>query len=222
MLRFTHFRSNRDAPDFYRDYLTTRPEEINRKLPLEQVRFVVWDTETTGLNPQQDRILSVGAVEVRNANIQVGPAFNCMVFQPQPHWRETEIQVHGILPGHPEAIREGEAMQRFLPFVGNAILVGHHVGFDIQIVNSTLARLGAGTLRNRRIDTAQLAQRLRPSGYWTQPREYSLDNLAKQYNIPLSDRHTALGDAYITALLFLKLLARLRERGLKTLGDLLR
>lgn len=222
MLRFTHFRSNRDAPDFYRQYLTTRPGELNRKLVIEQARFVVWDTETTGLNPQQDRILSIGAVEVKDNRLAVGPAFQCMVFQPEPHWREQEIRVHGILPGHPEAIREQEAMERLLPFLGDAILVGHHVGFDVQIVNSTLSRLGAGPLRNRCIDTALLAQRLRPSGYWTQPAEYSLDSLAKQYTIPLSDRHTALGDAYITALLFLKLRSRLRERGVRTLGDLLR
>jgi len=102
------------------------------------------------------------------------------------------------------------------------VLVGHHLRFDISILNEALKKRHAGKLRNPLIDTRDLALRVEKGrgGHDDQPGNYSLDALCQRYHIPGSDRHTAAGDAYITAILLLKLLGRLRKRGVIKLGEI--
>jgi len=78
-------------------------------------------------------------------------------------------------------------------------------------------------LKNKYLDTAKLAIRvehLHPTQL-LKPSDYTLDALCNRYKIPMHDRHTAAGDALLTSLLSLKLLSKLKKRGVKTLGDLL-
>ncbi|MEM6319366.1 MAG: 3'-5' exonuclease [Bacteroidota bacterium] len=102
----------------------------------------------------------------------------------------------------------------------NSIIVGHHISFDIAILNQAL-RLHFGLqLRNRTLDTGWLAKRIEnPNIIGFNP--IPLDQLCEQHQIPSGQRHMAAGDAYITSLLFLKLLGQLERRGVRRLGDLL-
>ena len=217
------FSNDRSYAPYYLAHKALLAAPLPLTTPVEQLRFVVFDTETTGLNPRKDRLLSIGAVTVLGGDIPLDQTFDREVGQQQlrPSTGEA-IAVHGILPHHATMAQpEEEVIRDFLGFLGDAVLVAHHVKFDVMMIEQALKKYGGGPLLNRRIDTVQLAQRAQRAGQGT-TRAYKLDALAKQYDIPLHDRHTAAGDAYITAVLLLKLLHRLRHRGVHTLRDLLR
>ncbi len=205
---------------YYEDYRRRVKSKANWRTPIEALRFVVFDTETTGLNPRTDVLLSIGAVEVQQQQIQVDRIFDCQIHREASiHQKAETIEVHGILPGVQESDwPERQAVEAFLDFLGDGILVAHHVAFDVQMIEKSLAQHQGGKLYNHLLDTAALAKELSRGG----PKAFDLDSLGRRYGIPLQDRHTATGDAYITAVLLLKLLNRLKKRRVATLGDLLR
>ncbi len=210
-------------PDYWQTYAASFKTGFDKNAKIGNVRFVVLDTETTGLNPKTDRMLSVGAIAVENWQINIPDRFEKFLHQTLSPGK-SDIEIHGILPVEKtEMVEEGLVIQQLLAYLGNAVLVGHHLRFDMEILNRALFRLNLPNLKNKMIDTHDLALRLNPPpGRIAQPGHYTLDSLCSQYNIPLSDRHTAAGDAFLTAVLFLKLLARLEKRGVKTLAQLLK
>lgn len=212
-----------EQPSFWRDYLLAFKPGFDPKCPIQEAGFVVFDTETTGLDPSRDQLLAIGAIPVRNWRIQVADAFECTI-TPNQNAAGASIPIHGILPKiHPDNLPETEAVKQFIRLAGNQILVGHHIGFDVAMINKSLQPLTGGKLKNKMLDTGHLARRVNPvSGPLYPSSPADLDELCRQYHIRPSDRHTAAGDAMITATLFLKLLARLRNRGVHTIGDLLR
>ncbi|MEN0005220.1 MAG: 3'-5' exonuclease [Bacteroidota bacterium] len=211
------------VPSFWLQYLEKCTEAAShRKLPIEQGDFVVLDTETTGLLLKKDRILSIGAIRVRNSEMDLSQSYECFINQGVPVKQDT-IAVHGILPGTKSTnIEEQEAIEQFVNFLGGAVIVGHHIAFDIEMINHALKRMGLPKLRNKSLDTGTLAQRLEWKTSLQPADEYSLDKICKKFDIRLHDRHTAMGDAYITAILFQKLIWRLQQRGVKTMRDLLK
>ena len=210
-----------DYPEFWRDYLLSFDEASKKKTPIEKVCFVVLDKETTGLDIKKDRILSIGAVKVQNWQIDLSQRLDCYVQQSYSPVRET-VAVHGILPGaNGNGVDEIEAVKHFVEYCHNSVLVGHHVAFDITMINQVLKGMIGQKLANKRLDTATLASRVSEKKAYEQPGTFGLDTLCKLYNVPMSDRHTAAGDAFITAMLLMKLLARLKKRGVRTLGGLL-
>jgi len=85
--------------------------------------------------------------------------------------------------------------------------------FDIGMLNSALLRNGLPKLKNTVIDTGVIYRKTLMKSYLVQPKtNYTLDELAEKFAISKKDRHTALGDAYITAVAFLKIVSRLREK----------
>ncbi|MCP9235021.1 PolC-type DNA polymerase III [Lewinella sp. JB7] len=198
-------------PDWYCHY---RQRTANPPAPLSAVSslsIVVLDAETTGLDVRVDRILCLGALRVHGNSISLGEKFEAYLPTPPGCDAKPAVSIHGIIPNSHRYsyVEEPKLLADLLEYLGDSIIVGHHIGFDIEMINRSLLRNGAAPLVNRVIDTGILAKRLRPSGYWTPENDYSLDALARRYRIPLSDRHTALGDCYITAVLWLKLLTRL-------------
>ena len=183
--------------------------------PLRDLRIVVLDCETTGLDKRRDAILSVGALSVTGNVISTEDHFEGYVdTTPWQGKGGASIIVHGILPRSKRYhyLSEPELLTNLSDYIGDSWIVGHHIGFDMDMIGRALEKHDLPPLKNRVVDTVRLAQRLRPSGYWSPPDDYTLDTLARRYRIPLSDRHTALGDCYITAVLWLKLCARLAER----------
>ncbi|MEZ4957797.1 MAG: 3'-5' exonuclease [Saprospiraceae bacterium] len=216
-------KPNFQAPE-YQAYLAHFSKKLDLYKPVSGARFVVLDTETTGLDVKNDRILSLAALEINGANISVKNRLECFVKQDAYQPKES-IAVHGILPNQTsQGISEKEMLTALLAFLGNAILVGHHISFDIAIINECMLREMGGPLKNTVLDTGRLARRLEDpfNIKHLNQKEYSLDSLCQKYQIEMGKRHTAAGDAFITALLFLKLLGRLEQKGVKTLKDLLR
>jgi len=142
-------------------YLERMAESNRRHLPLEQVRFVVLDTETSGLNPRKDLLLSIGAVAIRHLEIVIEDSFEAIIAHKQQFLPQESISIHGL---RPRDIREGETaeavLRRWLQYVGHSVLVGQHIAFDRSIISAALHRLWGIRLYNPAIDTAHLAMRI--------------------------------------------------------------
>jgi DNA polymerase-3 subunit epsilon len=203
-------------PKFWQEYLAHFT--ASKKPDLQSVRFVVFDTETTGLNPKEDRVLSIGCVGIKAARIKVADQLEC--YLKQEYFNPDTVKIHGLLKdGNKIKMDEEEAVMKFLDYIKDAVLVAHHAAFDIAMINYALKRMNLPKLKNKVLDTGHLFRKTRID---TSKAHFSLDNLSKRFNIPLHDRHTASGDAYITAILFLKLLAHFNRNGNLKLSDLLR
>jgi DNA polymerase-3 subunit epsilon len=185
---------------------------FDETISVEETRFVVLDTETTGFDYENDRILCIGALSLQNGVIAIQDSFE--VYIEQDHYDKSTAQIHGILrafiiqrPG------ESEALQQFLDFLGDSIIIAHHTIFDITMINKALERNGLPVLTNKTLDTAHLYKRtLIKSHLFERKDHYTLDDLADKFDISKKDRHTALGDAYITAIAFLKIVKKLKEK----------
>ncbi|MEM6397436.1 MAG: 3'-5' exonuclease [Bacteroidota bacterium] len=213
-----------EPPSWYQFYGDLNSTPPSAGTPIGQLKFIVLDVETTGLNTRQDRLLSIGALRIQDRKLLLENALELYLDPPEGKKKTRAIKIHGLLPGSKNRayVEEENAVKQLLEFIGNDILVGHHLGFDIAILNAALIRLSAPRLRNKIVDTAKLAERLYPSSYPPNPSQYDLDHLCRRLNIPLSDRHTALGDCYITGVLLLKMLHGLevRKKRQLVLGDI--
>ncbi|WP_223033393.1 3'-5' exonuclease [Hanstruepera marina] len=194
-------------PDFWNTYADCFKR--NQEQNLDNTRFVVFDTETTGLNPKTDRILSIGTIAINNYAITVSDQLE--IYLEQDIFNTETVKIHGLLKtGTSEKVTEETAITQFLNHINNAVLVAHHVAFDIAMINACLKRMALPKLKNNIIDTGFLYRKTLTSV--NQNSHYSLDELCEKFNIPLHDRHTASGDAYITAILFLKLVSFLKQQ----------
>jgi len=207
-----------DAP-LWQNYFQYFEQKRSKKTPLRDLRFVVLDTETSGLDYKKDTMLSVAALSVHNFQIEIGTRFEAFFYH-ENYQPDESVAVHGILGRHLKNGQiEKEILTNFLTFLKDAIIVGHHIGFDVAMINQALKKHFNLKLKNKTLDTAWLAKRVEnPAAKGFNP--MPLDVLCKQYQIPLGKRHTAAGDTFITALLFLKLLGKLERRGVQTLRDL--
>lgn len=188
---------NKDYPEFWKNYL--------HKFENKSKRFVVFSTETSGLDSEKDVILSIGAIGIEDEKIIVKDSFDITILQDKFN---PEIAIkNGILNTSEEKIAQEEAISLFVNYLGNATLIGHRIHFDIAMINHALEKLHVGKLKNEALDVEIMYQK------WQQLAEdklFSIDELATTFKISKSDRHTASGDAYITALIFLKLKQRLK------------
>ncbi|TDB61817.1 3'-5' exonuclease [Arundinibacter roseus] len=212
-----YFGSSEPYPDFYQQY-AEQDFSKNLRLPFEEITCTVFDTETTGLDAGKDKILSIGAIQLKGNELFVGKSLSILVRQKQDF---KIAAIHGIIRNEEDGMEQSEAIRQFLEFIGTSVLIGHHVDFDIAMINAALKGMQAGPLKNQKIDTAHLAARLNSSpDALPQAGQFSLDVLCKQYGLVTKARHTADGDAYLTAILFLHLRHRLRERGVHSLQAL--
>ncbi len=181
---------------------------------LDEVDFVVLDTETTGLRPGPDRVIEVAAVRVRHG--EVVNSFQSLLNpgRPLPPFivRFTGISQEMLQ----DAPRAQEIMPDFLEFIDGAILVGHNLGFDLNFLTHE-AQLLSRAFPLDGLDTIPLARRFLPG-----LKRFKLDMVAEHLKIPPRTRHRALGDAETTAAVFLCILERARTQGITTLGHLCR
>lgn len=185
---------------------------FDKNITIEETRFVVLDTETTGFDYDNDRILCIGALILQDGKIAVNESFE--VYLEQEHYDKSTAQIHGILKAFViQRPSELEALQQFLDFLGDSIIIAHHTTFDVTMINKALERNDLPQLKNYSLDTAILYKRtLIKSHLFERKDHYTLDDLADKFDISKKDRHTALGDAYITAIAFLKIVKKLKEK----------
>ncbi|MBC7844944.1 MAG: 3'-5' exonuclease [Flavobacterium sp.] len=187
---------NKEYPEFWKTYLS--------KFETKSKRFVVLSTETTGLSLHKDVILSIGSFSVINNSIHISDSFETILAQ-YKFFHDNGISNEFTVETKMKKLGEADAIQAFVEFIGNAVLVGHHIDFDVEMINVALERLGCGRLRNEALDIDVMYRKLTDINN----KQFSLEELCSIYKIPKSDRNSSSEDAYKIALLFLKLKSRL-------------
>jgi DNA polymerase III subunit epsilon len=189
-------------------------EEIAMPATLDDLagigEYIVLDVETTGLRPFRQRLIEVCALKIREGEIidtfttLLNPEKRLPAFITELTSITEEMVQH--------APRFAAVAESLLRFIGERLIVGHNVRFDISFVNAELARVGKPPLVNPRLDTLSLAVRLLPG-----LKKPNLERMASTLGVPIVHRHRAEGDARLTAESLHRLLPLAKQAGLPTL-----
>jgi DNA polymerase III subunit epsilon len=183
---------------------------------LADITYTVFDTETTGLEPSAgDRILQIGAVRIVAGKLRREDAFEQLV-DPQRDIPAAGIAIHGIEPAMVAGAPTIDAvLPSFAAYAVDTVLVAHNAAFDMRFLE--LQRAATGVAFDQPVlDTLLLSAVLHPA-----QETHRLEAIAERLGVPVLGRHTALGDAMVTAEVFLKMVPLLAERGIRTLGEAL-
>jgi DNA polymerase-3 subunit epsilon len=204
----THLPSR---PEYYDFDLFGRSGAVHDDRLLSDLVCTVFDTETTGLIPEHDEIVSIGALRIVNGRMLRGEVFEQLI-DPRRPVPETSIAVHGItddmLRGQPTIER---VLPRFHHFAADTVLVGHNLAFDLRMF-AAKERAAGVRFDGPVLDTLLLSAVVHP-----QAASHSLEAIAGRLGLPAIGRHTALGDAHLTGEIFLHLLPLLAAQGITTL-----
>lgn len=194
------------------------PTDALGDYPLNQLEMVVFDTETTGLDLRhKDRVISIGACRLLKGRLLAQDTFNQKV-NPGRSIPAASTRIHGLTD---EDVEKSPPLKvvlpRFREYVGRGILVAHNAAFDLLAISQDAEELGLDFTMPI-LDTLLLSR-----GLDANLEDHGLDALAERFNLsfPPGTRHTALGDARVTAELLLALLPRLQARGVTTLKQAL-
>ncbi len=192
-----------------------QPSFDDLSVPLHQVTFCTLDLETTGGSAATCEITEIGAVKHRQG--EVLGTFQTLV-DPGAPIPPTITILTGITEAMVlDAPDIATALPAFLEFLGDTVIVGHNVRFDMSFLNAAAVRLGYSRLDNRTVDTASLARRLvRP-----EVKNLRLRTLARHFRSPVTPTHRALDDALATSHVLHGLLERAGSLGVTNLDDLL-
>jgi len=184
--------------------------------PMDELVFTVLDTETTGFCAHQgDEIISLGAVKMSGTQIITAEKFHRLVnpYRPIP---ELITQLTGIdnnMTDNEEDVFS--ALKEMLGFLGNTIMVGHSLGLDLAFINRKLKHFCSTRVHNIIIDTKNIANAMYPPDSAT-----DLDTLLQLHDIEPQGRHTAIGDALLTAKLFGIFIKKMRKNQIRTVKEL--
>lgn len=180
---------------------------------LENAVFSVVDTETTGLDINEARIINVAAVKVQN--FKIIDFYNSFI-NPEIEIPKESIKWHNITD---EMVVDkptvSEVLPDFINFVGDTIVVGHHINFDIKMINKEMMNFFGCQMNNHWLDTMLIYA----NAIIKKDEHYSLDHLLEKYNVTCNGRHTALGDALATAEVFNKMIIQ-ASREYRTVREL--
>jgi len=200
---------------------------VDLATPILAARYLVMDTELTGLDIKKDSIVSIGAVAMTGSRIFPGKTFYEMV-NPETALRRESVVIHGIMPS--EVVDKpalGAVIEDFLSFCEGAVVVGHFLSIDLSFLNREMKRLYGTKFQQPVVDTMQAHDWMQDQvngfrrNYGSTEENRDLFSLAKKYHIPVSEAHNALMDAFITAQIFQRFLTVLPGMGIRTVKDLL-
>ncbi|MGE5524291.1 MAG: exonuclease domain-containing protein [Rhodospirillaceae bacterium] len=209
-------RASESRPEFYDFDLFHQPGQTaaleNRRLT--ELTYTVFDTETTGLEPSRgDEIIAIAAVRIVNGRVLAHEAFEQLV-DPCRAVSASSARITGITT---EMLRGQPAIEAVLPafhrYCADTVLVAHNAAFDMRFLQ--LKEKTAGVRFTQPVlDTLLLSAVLHPA---LEP--HKLEAIAERHGVGIIGRHTALGDAMVTAEIFLRMIPQLTERGIVTLKD---
>ena len=211
-----HQASHAARPEFYDfDLFQTSAQTLALDdCALTELSCTVFDTETTGLQPSEgDEIIQIGAVRIVNGRLLRQECFDQLV-DPQRALSPASIEVHGLRPemlaGQPTI---GDVLPAFHAFARDTVLVAHNAAFDLRFLQ---LKEGVSGLRFDQpvLDTLLLSAWLHPN-----QASHRLEAIAQRLGLPVVGLHTALGDAMLTAEVFLGLIPLLDAKGVHTLGQ---
>ncbi len=182
-------------------------------IPLARLTYVVFDTETTGLNPSQgDEIIQLGAIRIVNGQLLYHETIDQLI-DPKRFVPPESVAIHGI---EPSLLKGQPTIDKVLPhfhrFAENSVLVAHNAAFDMRFLELQERKTGI-VFTNPVLDTLLLSSIVHPN-----QDSHSLEELAARLNVTIVGRHTALGDAIVTGEVLLKLIPLLEAQGITTLN----
>lgn len=167
--------------------------------------FTAFDTETTGLNCSTCRIIEIGAVQFNSSGILRSFSTLLNPCQPvPPACSEINHITDEMLQGKPGF---AEILPDFLAFLGDSIVIGHNVNFDLRFLQAEMERIGYEPLKNHVIDTLRLCR-------WAFPdfRKYNQQLVAQRLGIEVKNAHRAYDDAFVCGTIFLHCIKQTAER----------
>jgi len=167
--------------------------------------YIVFDTETTGLNPKEDEILSIGAVKIKDNKILTSQTFEVYV-KNSKEISSKSIEIHKIRPFDlKDATSSEDAVKKFLAFIGSRPLIGYYLEFDVSMINKYIKPMLGIRLPNKMIEVSEIYFEnkitLIPQGNI----DLRFDTILKNCSVPDMGVHNAVNDAIMTAIVYLKL-----------------
>lgn len=215
-------------PDWFK--FGRRTETVDKRFskdtPLGELRYALVDTELTSLDTKSNRLLSIGAIAMDGMKIRLAEQFYTVV-NPGVHVPAESVLIHKLRPNDVEqGIAPEQALAQLREFIAGRVVVGHFVHIDMNVLRKELGDQ-QHELSNPAIDTAKAHRWILQNSPWREDLEQQMANvslaaLAKIYDLDFHEAHHALEDAFVTARLWQKLLARMEPMNVTNLGDLLR
>jgi DNA polymerase-3 subunit epsilon/CBS domain-containing protein len=182
--------------------------------PLIALDAVVIDTETTGLDVGRARVVELAAVRLTAGRLDTEDAFRRLV-RPDEAIPQAATRIHGIDDATvADAPSFRDVWREFSVYLGDGVLIGHSIGFDLAVLRRECRRIGVAWHPRWLLDTRLLAQLAEPN-----LPDQTLEGLAAWLNVEIAGRHSALGDATAAAKIFCALVPKLRDRGIRTLAE---
>ena len=212
----TQIMHNESRPEYYDFDLFQTSSESSAldDRPLSELAYTVFDTETTGLNPSEgDEIIQIGAARIVNTRLLRQESFEQLI-DPGRLIPAASIPIHGITQ---EMVKGQPNIEQVLPafhaFAQDTVLVAHNAAFDMKFLQLLEGRTGIA-FHNPVLDTLLLSAVVHPN-----QESHRLEAIAERFNITVLGRHTALGDAIVTAEVWLRLIPLLQEMGIRTVRE---
>ena len=188
--------------------------DIGGATPLIALDAVVIDSETTSLDPAKARIVEIAAVRLTAGRVDSADPFRRLV-RPDEPIPAAAVAIHHIDDGKvADAPAFEQVWPELLAFMGETVLIGHSLGFDLAVLKRECQRAETPFRPLRTLDIRLLAQVVQPN-----LASFTLEGLSSWLGVEIKERHSALGDAVATAHIFSALVPRLREAGVRTLGE---
>jgi CBS domain-containing protein len=182
--------------------------------PLIALDAVVLDTETTDLDARKARLVQIGCLRLTGGALDAGQTFESLVNPGRPI-PKSAVAVHGITESMVAAAPAFAAVAEQLEeFIGDAIVIGHAIGYDLAVLRREYQLAGRSWPNFRTLDVRPLARLSAPS-----LADHGLDHLCEWLGVQIVGRHSALGDAVATAEVFLRLVPLLRRGNVRTLSE---
>lgn len=184
---------NKKYPEFWKTYLQQQEEKSNR--------YVTLSLLTTGLNPQKDIILTIGSVALINNQIVIKDSFEVILLQyiyNHDHGFSNEFIIESKMPKSSEA----DGITEFVEYLKNAVLIGHRIDQDLEMINKVLEKLECGRLRNEALDLEIMFRKWKE---FSDDKRFTVAEIAEALKLPETAYDSTVEEAYTMALCFLKL-----------------
>lgn len=186
---------HKEYPEFWKKYTESFKNPATK--------YVVISMETSGLDTEKDVIMSIAATSIIENRILLKDSFEIFIQHNKP--LDSSLDNEFITVSKVEKVAENIAIETLINYIGNSILIGHRIDFDIEMLNNALSRLKLGKLKNEAYDIEAMFNKIAD----TNEKKYALEEMSTSLNMAISNRNSVADDAYSIAILFLKLKSKL-------------
>jgi DNA polymerase-3 subunit epsilon len=186
---------HKEYPEFWKKY--------SESFKNPATKYVVISMETSGLDTEKDVIMSIAATSIVDNRILLKDSFEIFIQHNKPI--DSSLDNEFIMVSKVEKVAEDIAIEILINYIGNSILIGHRIDFDIEMLNNALSHLKLGKLKNEAYDIEAMFNKIVD----TNEKKYTLDEMSNSLNMAISNRNSVADDAYSIAILFLKLKSKL-------------